>query len=657
MAMPCAPTRVVLSVDDDEGAHVLLRHAFEQADSKSTLVQLNDGRELIRYLEGEGEFMNRTEFPLPNLVLLDLNMPTSGFEVLEHLSRKTKLRTFPVIVLSSSGDPGDRHKARELGCEAYKTKPFAFEELVDFVKDLERGVLPSEGPPATVMGNCAAESRDAQEDYTAPDIFRLLVEQVKDYAIFLLDPKGIVRSWNEGARRIKGYESSEIVGKHFSIFYPTAEADADKPGYELRIAREMGRYQEEGWRVRKDQSRFWADVTITPLRDPNGTLRGYAKVTRDLTQSKLQEESFQRLLESEERFRLLVEQVRDYAIFMLDARGHVVSWNQGAQRIKGYTADEIIGKHFSTFYTQEALDRDHPSKELSIAIREGRYEEEGWRKRKGGARFWANVVITALWDKRGNLTGFAKVTRDLTQRKIEEDMLRRKNEALEAFAHTLSHDLRAPVRSIASFAEILTSGGQGVPAEERNRYLKKIANAAEAMNSMITEILNLSQVSTSLAPEEEVVLEDILGETLRLLETDREKAGAVVQIRQPLPRVIGNRMLLIQIFSNLLSNAFKFVAPGEKPKVEIFASIRGRDCAIHVKDQGVGVPAAMQEKIFTPFERGNATRDIPGMGVGLAIVRKAAERMGGNVSVKSRAGEGSEFIITLPCAVAEGAVA
>ena len=250
------------------------------------------------------------------------------------------------------------------------------------------------------------------------ELHRLLVESVDDYAIFALDPDGFILSWNAGAQRFKGYTADEIIGKHFSIFYPRERIEEGFPDYELREAARVGRFEDEGWRVRKDGSRFWANVVITALRDPTGRLVGYAKVTRDLTERRMAEEA---LRESEERFRLIVQGVKDYAIFMLDPTGHITTWNAGAQRIKGYTAEEIIGKHFSVFYPPEVAASGHPQHELEIAKEKGVYEEEGWRVRKDGSRFWANVVITALRRDDGSLAGFTKVTRDLTERRAAEE--------------------------------------------------------------------------------------------------------------------------------------------------------------------------------------------------------------------------------------------
>ncbi len=264
------------------------------------------------------------------------------------------------------------------------------------------------------------------------DHLRLLIESQPDYAIFLLDPSGHVVTWNDGAHRLKGYTAPEILGRHFSTFYPPEQVAAGLPQEILDTARTVGRHESEGWRVRKDGGRFWADVVITALRDEHGTLVGFGKVTRDLTSRQLATEQLRaasaelRIANAElEQFRLLVETVRDYGIFVLDVTGRIRTWNAGAEHIKGYAAEEVIGRHFELFYTEPARVSRHPAYELEVATREGRYEEEGWRVRKDGTLFWAHVVITALHDSRGTLVGFAKVTRDLTERRQAQQLLER----------------------------------------------------------------------------------------------------------------------------------------------------------------------------------------------------------------------------------------
>jgi len=255
--------------------------------------------------------------------------------------------------------------------------------------------------------------------------FRRLVHSISDYAVFLLDTEGRIQSWNRGAELLKGYTADEIIGKHFSIFYPKSAIERGWPQHELETARRLGSFEDEGWRLRKDGTRFWANVVITALFDDKGHHLGFGKVTRDLTERRNNEE---RLRQSEERFRILLETVQDYAIFMLDTTGHIASWNAGAERLKGYTPSEIIGRHFSVFYPPEALARNWPAHELEEALRLGRFEDEGWRVRKDGTRFWANVVITALRDREGVHVGFSKITRDLTERRRYEQELRASEE-------------------------------------------------------------------------------------------------------------------------------------------------------------------------------------------------------------------------------------
>jgi len=247
---------------------------------------------------------------------------------------------------------------------------------------------------------------------------RVLTDSVKDYAIFVLDHTGRVMTWNRGAQNIKGYSPAEIIGEHFSRFYTPEDRKAGRPAQLLAGAAREGRVEDEGFRVRKDGTRFWADVIISALRTEQGELRGFVKVTRDLTTRRMAEEQ---LRESEERLRLMIDSVKEYAIFMLTPEGRVSTWNLGAERLKGYTQAEIVGQHFSRFYPPEENALGKAQRELEIAAREGRFEEEGIRVRKDGTRFWANVVLSAVRDHQGRLLGFAKVTRDMTDRRRGEE--------------------------------------------------------------------------------------------------------------------------------------------------------------------------------------------------------------------------------------------
>ena len=276
--------------------------------------------------------------------------------------------------------------------------------------------------------------------------FRVFVESVRDYALLILDTEGRITTWNRGAEAIKGWTANEIIGQHFSSFYPPESVASGLPERELVGAAKLGSFEDEGWRVRKDGSRFWANVIITALRDSDGTLIGYAKVTRDLTERRKHEDS---LRDSEARFRTLVEGVRDYAIFLLDPKGHVATWNAGATQIMGYTAAEVMGKHLFTFYPQDGREHVLAAQELETATIDGRFEEEGWRMRKDGSRFWANVVLTAIRDVNGNMMGFSKITRDLTERREHENAVRASEERF-----------RLLVESVVDYA-IITVDGSG----------------------------------------------------------------------------------------------------------------------------------------------------------------------------------------------------
>jgi PAS domain S-box-containing protein len=319
--------------------------------------------------------------------------------------------------------------------------------------------------------------------HRSEELLRLFIENVQDYAIFMLEPDGRVATWNAGAERAKGYKSSEITGQHFSRFYSEEDVLGGKPQKLLALAEKDGRVEDQGWRVRKDGSKFWASVTITAIRDASGKLIGFGKVTRDLTAHRNAEIALHR---SEERSRLFIEAVQDYAIFLLDPAGCVITWNNGAERTKGYKASEIIGQHFSCFYPDEDVRGGKPAWELEVATKEGRFEDEGWRIRKDGSRFWANVIITAVKDNAGTLMGFTKVTRDFTERMVAQRSLeqaQRKLQESEKSLRALSlHVLRTQ-------------------DEERRRIGREIHDSLGQYVSVLKMKLDAMNVSTP-TPEE-----------------------------------------------------------------------------------------------------------------------------------------------------------
>jgi PAS domain S-box-containing protein len=477
--------------------------------------------------------------------------------------------------------------------------------------------------------------------------FRLLVEGVRDYAIFMLDPEGYVASWNAGAERIKGYHADEIIGKHFSIFYPREQVESGFPDYELEVTKVEGRFEDEGWRVRKDGTTFWANVVITALRDSNGVLQGFAKVTRDMTERRAHEEKLRR---SEERFRLLVEGVRDYAIFMLDPTGHIVSWNAGAERIKGYRADEIIGKHFSVFYPREKVESGFPQYELEVTKVEGRFEDEGWRVRRDGSTFWANVVITALYDDSGKLYGFAKVTRDMTERKRVEALELAERQMLE-FLAMLSHELRNPLAPISNAVYMLHMKTIDDP---ELRWLRDvIERQVGQLTRLVDDLLEVSRVTSgNIRLQRETV--ELTGLVAQAIESSRPLLDARrhhLEVSMP-PEAIyvnGDATRLSQIVVNLLNNSAKYTPEGGR--IEVSVRSEGNDAAIRVRDNGVGITPEFMPKIFDLFTQGERTLDRSegGLGIGLTLVRRLVEMHGGTIEAHSQgAGLGSEFRVVLP---------
>jgi PAS domain S-box-containing protein len=488
--------------------------------------------------------------------------------------------------------------------------------------------------------------------------YRLLVDSVRDYAIFMLDPTGHILSWNTGAERLKGYKRSEIIGRHFSTFYQPEDIASDKPGRELEIAKRLGRVEDEGWRVRKDGTLFWANVVITALFDAEHRLVGFAKVTRDLTERRHVEET---LRESEERFRVLVQGVRDYAIFMLSPDGRIASWNEGAQRLKLYKPEEIIGRHFSVFYPASDIAAGKPAWELEVAIREGRFEEEGWRIRRDGTRFWANVLITSLYAPDGRLLGFAKVTRDLTERRAAHERAvadaRRLAEVESAsrtkteFLTALSHELRTPINGTIGYVELLSMGIGGEVTEQQREYLARIRTSQEHLLRIINDLLNYGRIEAGhvrydVSP---VQTHQIVQTVLPMVEP-QATAKELSMSHGPCPpgiKALADRGKAEQVVLNLLSNAAKFTPRGGR--IDVACGIRDGKATIAVTDTGPGIPADRQNDIFEPFVQLGRTlaSGHEGTGLGLAISRDLARAMGGDLTVESLPGHGSTFTLSL----------
>ncbi|MCB5203825.1 PAS domain S-box protein [Neorhizobium sp. T786] len=495
------------------------------------------------------------------------------------------------------------------------------------------------------------------------DRYRVLVDAITDYAIYMLDITGHVSSWNSGANRFKGYTEAEILGEHFSRFYTPEDREAGMPQRALSVAATEGRFEAEGWRVRKDGTRFWAHVVIDAIRDQDGQLVGFAKITRDLSERKIAEEA---LMRSEEQFRMLVQGVTDYAIYMLDPRGCVASWNQGAERIKGYNPEEIIGEHFSRFYTAEDKDDGLPGKALEIAARAGRFEKEGWRVRKDGSRFWANVIIDAIKAEDGSLIGYAKVTRDITEKREVQLALERaqldlfqsqKMEAVGQLVGGVAHDFNNLLMAVLGSLEIARK--RALAGENVVDLIDHAVQGAKRGASLTQRLLAFSR-------KQELALEavDIPRLINGMAELLQRTIGPTVELTTSYPLVLPNALSdpnqLESALLNLVVNARDAITDGGLIKIEARRKIvrdgevaglgAGDYICLSVSDEGEGMDAATLEGATTPFF---TTKGVgKGTGLGLSMVQGLMAQSGGCLRLKSQKGVGTTAELWLLVATA-----
>lgn len=490
------------------------------------------------------------------------------------------------------------------------------------------------------------------------DRFRMLVDAVVDYAIYMIDPQGVVVSWNSGARRFKGYQEAEIVGLHFSCFYTPEDRQAGLPARALGIAQSEGRFEGEGWRVRKDGTRFWCHVVIDPIRDPQGVLLGFAKVTRDLTDRKIAEET---LKQSEQQFRLLVQSVTDYAIYMLNPEGRVSSWNLGAQRIKGYAPEEIIGEHFSLFYTELDRSAGEPQRALDVAAKEGRFEKQGWRVRKDGTRFQAHVIIDPIRGDTGEILGFAKITRDISEVVEAQKELERAREALfqsqklQAIGELsggVAHDFNNLLTVIRGNLELLHKRvgddpkllrlvDNAVLGAERGISLTQRMLAFARRQELKTEAVQLHQMVANLSG----LLNSSMGPQQIVIRTEVDAA---------LPAVHADINQLELALLNLTTNARDAMPLGGT--LLIHAEVRDRISTLpkdhyvclSVVDTGDGMDEQTLASAADPFF---TTKGVgKGTGLGLSMVHGLVEQLGGRLVLKSQPGQGTTAELWLPLA-------
>lgn len=506
-----------------------------------------------------------------------------------------------------------------------------------------------------------------QEPVSGERRFRLLVESVTDYAICMLDQNGLVGSWNSGAQRITGYTAEEVLGQNFARFFTPEDRERGKPAQLLSIAASEGRYQEEAWRMRKDGGRFWASIAIDRVNDEKGDFIGFAEITQDVTDRHAASAA---LAESERQFRTLVDSVVDYAIFMLDTTGKVRSWNAGARRIKGYEAREIIGQHFSRFYTEEDRAAGEPARALHTAETAGKYEREGWRVRQDGTRFWAGVVIDPIRDGAGQLIGFAKITRDLTERRQAQEALEQtraallqsqKMEAIGQLTGGVAHDFNNLLTVIANGLDLLSR--PSLDEHEKRRIIASAQRATDRGAKLTQQLLAFAR-RQPLRPQThdvngliggfEAVLRRAAGETVA---TELDLATAVAFVRVDAAQF--EAALL-----NLVVNARDAVGDGGRLKistdaVEVDAARAARMSGIEpgpyvvvsVHDNGAGMTPDVVERAFEPFFTTKETGK--GSGLGLSQVYGFVTQSQGHVELRSVPGQGTTVSLYLPAAPPE----
>jgi PAS domain S-box-containing protein len=488
----------------------------------------------------------------------------------------------------------------------------------------------------------------------AVSVQELLIQGVIDYAICMLDPTGLVLSWNPGAEKIKGYTADEIIGQHFSRFYTTEEREAGVPGRALKTAAESGRFTAEAWRCRKDGTQFWAMVVIDPIYD-KGRLIGFAKITRDMTE---QRQAQLRALESERRFRLLVQGVTDYAIYMLSPEGRVTNWNAGAERIKGYRQDDIVGEHFSRFYTPEDVQANLPAKALEMARRDGRYEAEGWRQRRDGSRFWAGVVIDPIYDE-GELVGFAKITRDLTERQEAQTRLfqSQKMEAVGQLTGGLAHDFNNLLTGISGSLELLKVRLAQGRISDLERYITAAQGASSRAAALTHRLLAFARRQTldpkPTAPNALITnIQDMIQRTVG------PEIKVKTQFAQCVWPILCDPNQLENAILNLCINGRDAMPNGGRITIETAnASLDprgakeydlqpGQYVAICVTDSGTGMPPDVVARAFDPFFTTKPTGH--GTGLGLSMIYGFARQSGGQVRIHSEVDVGTTVRIYLP---------
>jgi PAS domain S-box-containing protein len=474
--------------------------------------------------------------------------------------------------------------------------------------------------------------------------YRMLLDGIHDYAIYMLDPKGMIVSWNAGAERIKGYTTEEIIGKNFSCFYPPVEIEKGKPEEVLRLTTSNDRYEEQGMRVRKDGSQFLASVTLTALRNPSGFLQGFSEISRDLTERS----------ESEVKYRGLLEAAPD-AMVVVNQTGEIVLLNAQAENQFGYHRDELLGQKVKNIIPEGFAERLITDATRTVAEALAQQIGTGIElsgRRKDGTKFPIEIMLSPLESPDGILVTAA--VRDISVRRAAEELLvktvgdlKRSNEELQQFAYVASHDLQEPLRMVASYTQLLEKRYKGQLDSDANEFIAFAVDGCNRMKGLIEDLLAYSRAGMSDQLPCRISGENALGEALTNLRAAVEESGAVVT-HDALPTVTTNSTQLTQIFQNLVGNAIKYRG-AEPPDIHVSA-IRngGNEWTFSIRDNGMGIDPQYFERIFVIFQRLHGREEFEGTGIGLAVCKKIVEQIGGRIWVESQIKKGSTFYFTLP---------
>ncbi|MDQ3534775.1 MAG: PAS domain-containing sensor histidine kinase, partial [Bacteroidota bacterium] len=481
--------------------------------------------------------------------------------------------------------------------------------------------------------------------------YKMLVNSVSDYAIFLLDEHGKISTWNSGAEKILGYKKEEVLNKDFSMFYADKDQDANFPQLVLEKAKEEGKFHFEAWRKRKNGSLFWTSTIVNSIKDCNHQILGFSNVTRDLTSKKTAESD---LWESEEKYRILVEGVHDYAIIMLDTFGYIKSWNNGAEKLHGYKTEEIIGKHFSIFYTSDSIENKFPEFELEKAVKDGKFEHEGVRMRKDNSTFWTNVIISPLYDERGNHIGFSKIARDLTFGKRIGDELNNKNKELskinadlDNFIYSVSHDLRVPISNLEGLIDAISIT---LPESCKEHVSEMFLYTKKSINNLKEVIKDLSEIGRIQKEENievvKIIFSELVEEFKFFHKNQIEEANAIIKCDFKIEEIYFSKKNLRSILQNLLINAINYRSPNIQAEIWIKTFREKNYICLSVSDNGMGIKQEYLSRIFEMFKR--IYTHVEGTGIGLYIVKRIMDNVEGKIEVTSKVREGTTFKLYFP---------